>query len=101
MTKTEPKYYFVYIVRCSDGTYYTGSTNDPEKRVARHNAGKGAKYTRSRGPVVLLWSKRMPSWVEAAREEYRIKQLSKKQKEALIVDGMIQLVTEARKALCS
>ena len=84
MTKPKPQSYFVYIVRCSDGTLYTGSSTDVAKRVERHNKGKGAKYTRARGPVVLLWSKQMPSWIEAAREEHRIKQLSRKQKEALI-----------------
>lgn len=83
-TKTEARLYFVYIVRCSDGTLYTGSSTDVAKRVIRHNAGKGAKYTRARGPVVLVWSKQMPSWIEAAREEYRIKQLTRKQKEELI-----------------
>lgn len=84
MIRIDDRLFFVYIVRCADGTLYTGASNDVAKRVARHNAGKGAKYTRSRGPVVLVWSKQMPTWIEAAREEYRIKQLTKKQKEELI-----------------
>jgi putative endonuclease len=84
MTKTDTRLFFVYIVRCRDGSLYTGITNDVAKRIARHNAGKGAKYTRARGPVVLVWSKQMPTWLEAAREERRIKKLTKKEKEALI-----------------
>lgn len=83
-TRTEPQHYFVYIVRCCDGSLYTGCTHDVEKRVARHNKGQGAKYTRSRLPVVLLYSKEFPTWLFAAREEARIKRLTKKEKEALI-----------------
>jgi putative endonuclease len=84
MTKTDDRLFFVYIVRCCDGTLYTGASTDVPKRVARHNAAKGAKYTRSRLPVVLVWSKQLPTWLEAAREEARIKRLTRKQKEALI-----------------
>ena len=47
--------YFVYLLRCADGTLYTGCTNDLDRRLAAHNAGKGAKYTRSRRPVVLVY----------------------------------------------
>jgi putative endonuclease len=78
------KQWFVYIVRCRDLSLYTGITNDLPARVAKHNKGKGAKYTRARGPVTLVWSKEQPDWLTAAREERRIKKLSKKQKEALV-----------------
>lgn len=84
MTKTDTRRFFVYIVRCHDGTLYTGATTDVEKRVARHNAAKGAKYTRARLPVALVYSKEFPTWLESAREEARIKRLTRKEKEALI-----------------
>ena len=53
--------YFVYLLRCADGTLYTGCTNDLDRRLAAHNAGKGAKYTRSRRPVVLVYREQAPS----------------------------------------
>lgn len=84
MPVIDDKLWFVYILRCRDGTLYTGITNDLQKRVATHNKGKGAKYTRTRGPVVLVWSREQPDWLAAAREERRIKKLSKSQKEALV-----------------
>lgn len=76
--------HYVYIVECYDGTLYTGYTTDIEKRIATHNSGKGAKYTRSRIPVTLLafWS--FDSKTSALREEYRIKRLSRAQKLKLI-----------------
>lgn len=72
--------WFVYILLCSDGTLYTGMTNDLEKRLKKHNEGKGAKYTRGRGPVTLLKKFEFETKSEAAKEEYRIKQLNKQQK---------------------
>lgn len=74
----------VYIVRCSDGTLYTGSTNALEQRVVRHNAGKGAKYTRSRLPVKLVWWMPVASRSDALRFEAEIKALSRKEKLSLI-----------------
>ena len=75
---------YVYIVECGDGTYYTGWTTDPQERLKTHNSGKGAKYTRSRLPVKLVYWEVFPTKEEAMAREYAIKQLSRKQKEALI-----------------
>ncbi len=72
--------WFVYIVRCSDDTLYTGITNDLDRRIQQHNEGKGAKYTKGRGPVALIKSFDFATKSEALKEEYRIKQLSKEEK---------------------
>lgn len=77
------KPWLVYILKCSDGTYYTGITNDLAKRVAKHNSGRGAKYTRTRAPVILMYAKPVGSMVDAMKEERRIKKLSREQKELL------------------
>ena len=84
MTETEQGSYFVYIVQCRDGTLYTGFTTDVLQRVARHNAGKGARYTRSRRPVTLVYSCGYFSKSVAMRQEARIKRLTRKEKEVLI-----------------
>lgn len=76
--------YHVYIVRCSDGSLYTGWTNNVEARVAQHNAGKGAKYTRSRLPVKLVYSQTCSSKVAAMQKEREIKKLSRAQKISLV-----------------
>ena len=68
--------WFVYIVRCLDRTLYTGITTDLDRRLAEHNAGLGAKYTRPRRPVVLVYSEQAISRSAAARREYQIKKLS-------------------------
>lgn len=88
MENKQEKKYFVYILECADKTLYTGIAIDVEKRLSEHNGknGKGAKYTRYRTPVKLVYKKLRDSKGEALSEEYRIKQLSKKQKEALITD---------------
>jgi len=75
--------YYVYILFCADGTYYTGWTTDVQKRLAVHNKGKGAKYTRGRLPVKLLWFDSFNSKSEAMKKEYAIKQLSKDGKKAI------------------
>ena len=75
---------FTYILRCADGTYYTGWTNNLEKRLAAHNAGAASKYTRSRRPVELVYHERFETKEEAMSREWRIKQLTRAQKEALI-----------------
>lgn len=67
--------WFVYIIECSDKTLYTGITNDIDKRIITHNNGKGAKYTRSRLPVVLRYLKEYENRSVASKEEYRIKKL--------------------------
>lgn len=77
--------YYLYIVTCADRTLYTGITTDVEKRVDEHNQGKvGAKYTRSRLPVFLSYVREVGEHAEALREEYKLKQLSRAQKLALI-----------------
>jgi putative endonuclease len=74
--------YYVYIVEASDGTYYTGSTNNIEKRVDEHNKGKrGAKYLRGKRPVKLVWYKEYRYYKLALHAERRIKQLSHSQKQ--------------------
>ena len=75
---------YIYIVECSDHTYYTGWTNHLEKRIQAHNEGKGAKYTKARRPVHLVYHETFDTKQEAMQREYEIKQLSRKQKEALI-----------------
>lgn len=76
---------YTYILRCKDGTYYTGWTNHIEKRVKAHNQGKGAKYTRARRPVELVYYEIFETKEEAMRREWEIKQLSRKEKEKLIL----------------
>lgn len=84
------KQWHIYIVRCRDGTLYTGITDDIAKRMVAHNAGKGAKYTRGRGPVTLVYSEQAKSHSQALRREYRIKQLSRVEKESVIA-GKLQV----------
>lgn len=76
--------FYVYILKCLDGTYYTGYTPDIERRVKLHNNGKGAKYTRERRPVELVWCKEYKYFKNAFMAEKRIKKLTRRQKEALI-----------------
>ncbi len=78
------KAWFVYILRCADGTLYTGMTDDLQKRLAAHNAGKGAKYTRGRGPVEMVYHETYPHSTDARKREYRIKRLSRQEKLLLI-----------------
>jgi putative endonuclease len=75
---------YTYIVRCKDDTLYTGWTNDLEKRVNAHNDGKGAKYTKSRKPVALVYYEAFQTKEEAMSREYHIKRMSRKEKERLI-----------------
>lgn len=74
----------VYIVRCADGTLYTGYARDPDQRVAAHNAGKGAKYTAARLPVTLVYREPCDSRSAALKREYQIKKATRAQKDALI-----------------
>ena len=75
----------VYLIRCGDGSLYTGITTDVERRLAEHRAGKGAKYLRGRGPLELAYSRPIGDRAAASREEARIKRLSKAAKETLVV----------------
>jgi putative endonuclease len=76
--------HYVYVVECADGSLYTGYTTDPERRVAEHNAGDGAKYTRGRTPVTLVHTEAYPSRSEAMSREHEIKQLSRSAKQRLV-----------------
>ena len=76
--------FYTYIVECSDGTYYTGYTNNLKQRIALHNSGKGAKYTRDRRPVELVWKKEYRQFKPAFKLEKTIKKLTRLQKEALV-----------------
>lgn len=78
---------FLYILRCGDGSLYTGITLDLERRFAQHQAGRASRYTRSRLPVSLVWWREAGSWGDALREELRIKRLSRSEKEALVQEG--------------
>lgn len=75
---------YTYILRCSDDTLYCGWTNDLQKRLASHNAGKGAKYTRSRHPVTLVYYETFETKEEAMSREFAIKRLSREEKLRLI-----------------
>ena len=82
MTMTTNNY--TYILRCSDGTLYTGWTNDLDKRLAAHNEGKGGKYTRTRRPVELVYHEVFGTKQEAMSREWHIKHMSREEKEKLI-----------------
>ncbi len=75
---------YVYILRCSDDTLYTGWTNDLGKRIKAHSSGTGAKYTRGRGPVELVYFEEFDDKKDAMKREYEIKKYSKSKKERLI-----------------
>lgn len=83
MPKSKPKWW-VYILRCRDGTLYTGITTDLERRLAQHNAGTAAKYTRSRRPVKMAYREAAKTHGAALRREIAIKKLSRVAKDALI-----------------
>ena len=74
---------FVYLLRCRDGSLYCGWTDDLERRLARHNTGKGARYTRSRKPVRLVWSEELADRSAALKREIAVKRLTRPQKLAL------------------
>lgn len=79
--------HYVYIVECADGTLYTGYTTDIERRIAEHNAGDGAKYTRGRTPVTLAYSEEYDTQSEAMSREYEIKQLTRAEKDSLVASA--------------
>ena len=86
-----PKENITYILQCSDNTLYTGWTNNLKKRLQAHNRGQASKYTRSRRPVTLVYAEPHATKQEAMRREAEIKQLSRKQKEALIKSSQEQM----------
>jgi putative endonuclease len=75
---------WVYVLRCVDGTLYTGAAKDVELRLTQHQKGTASKYTRARLPLVLVHARRVRTWSQALREERRIKALSRSEKEALV-----------------
>jgi len=79
--------HFVYILECNDGTYYTGYTNELTQRLRKHEEGKGAKYTRGRGPLKLVFQATFSTKQEAMRMEYAIKKLNRAAKERMIREG--------------
>jgi putative endonuclease len=79
--------WFVYLLLCSDGSLYTGITNDLERRIAQHNDGKGAKYTRSRRPVKLVYRRNCRDQSDALKKEHSIKQMSRDKKLLMIDQG--------------
>ena len=87
VTEMNKEAHYVYILKCADGTYYTGWTTDLRKRVRVHNTGNGAKYTRSRLPVELIYHEEFKEKGEALKREYAIKQMTREQKERLIENG--------------
>ena len=76
--------WYVYILRCGDGTLYTGITDNISRRLAVHRSGKGAKYTRGRGPLELAYTEEVSDKPAALRREYQIKRLTRQEKEQLI-----------------
>ena len=81
---------FTYILRCGDGSLYTGWTNDIKKRLADHNLGRGAKYTRSHLPVMLVYLEAFDTKEEAMKRESAIKRLSRPEKERLVEESPIK-----------
>lgn len=86
VVKKENNYdnWFIYIVECCDKSLYTGITNDLGKRLEKHNSGKGAKYTRGRGPIILKYFEKVSSKSTALKREIEIKKLTRAQKDKLI-----------------
>lgn len=85
---------YTYILECKDGSFYTGWTNNLEKRIKDHNDGKGAKYTKSRRPVALLYYETFETKEEAMRREYAIKHMTRLEKEKLISQNLHTFSTE-------
>ena len=96
MVKGKRASYWAYILECSDGTFYAGYTNNLEKRIAKHNEGKGAKYTRGRLPVKLVYHKEYKCLRPALKAEAGIKKLTRKQKEKLIFSKKKRLLIKPR-----
>jgi putative endonuclease len=82
--------FYCYIIECSDGTYYTGWTTDPPRREKQHNAGTGARYTRMRRPVKMVYIEEQPDKIAALKRELAIKRLSRIKKKVLIESLSIQ-----------
>lgn len=81
--------YYVYILKCSDGTLYTGCAVDPKERLRKHNRGLASKYTRSRLPVEMVYCEALPDWSSALRREMAIKGLTRREKMVLISESAV------------
>lgn len=79
--------FFIYIAQCADNSLYTGYTTDLEAREETHNKGEGAKYTRARLPIKIIYTETFKTKSEAMKREYEIKQLTREQKESLIASS--------------
>lgn len=90
------KHYF-YVLSCQDGSLYAGYTNHLERRIKQHNEGKGAKYTRGRGPVNLVYAKEFMTKSEAMKAEYHFKQWTRKQKDDFLVRELGEKYETAKK----
>jgi predicted GIY-YIG superfamily endonuclease len=89
--------FFAYMLRCSDGSYYVGHTDELERRLAQHASGTGLSYTATRQPVRLVWFEEFPTREEAKVVEAQIKKWSRRKKEALIAGKIDELKDAARK----
>jgi len=89
--------YYVYILRCSDGSLYVGHTADPDQRLATHSAGRAALFTRMRRPVKLAYSEQFTDELDAIRREAQIKKWSRAKKEALVSGNLVALHEAARR----
>jgi len=87
----------VYILRCGDGTFYIGTARDVAARLATHRAGKGAKYTRSRGPLKVVWQEGPMTVSRALRREHQLKQLTRTQKAAFIAGRLVVTLPRRKK----
>lgn len=90
MTENPPAVWYLYLVECADGTLYTGITTDVERRLAVHASGKGARYTRSRLPLLLVASRAIGSRSQALRAEYAIKQLAREEKMEAVLSQTLE-----------
>lgn len=89
---------YVYILRCSDGSYYVGHTDDLQQRLQYHNEGRGPAYTAARRPVAIVYSEAQPSAEDAVRREKQLKGWTRAKKEALVAGNRAQLHALARRA---
>lgn len=92
-------WWYVYVARCADDSLYCGIATDVASRIAAHDAGKGARYTRGRGPLTVLLTRRCRTKGGALRVEYAFKQLTRSEKQALVIAPRERLEALARKAL--
>ena len=87
-SQASSKQWLLYVLKCADGTLYTGITNDIVRRIRQHNTGKGAKYTRSRGPCEIVDTCEFPDRSTSSKAEYKFKKLNRKQKLQALESGL-------------